>query len=290
MSAMALPLSPQGAGDTWVWDAFRALRTDGRSIYATLAPWVAHLATEAPGDTLEIGGGDGHLWREPGSLDAVTRVGRLFITDFDAALVERCRTLPHLARAGVSIGHADVTHLPFATGAFQQVIATHVLHWCGTPRAVDRALGEIARVLRGRGHAIIVTADEAIHMRELYALFAQVSEELAETGESVAPMPSQAPRILPFCAGNAREALERAFHTVRRVDCDYAHVVEATHPTLGFTAADFVVAYARTLPFLQERLARDELCESFFAHLHRTVAKRAPLRWSRRDAIYECSR
>ena len=59
-----------------------------------------------------------------------------------------------------ALTRADVSDLPFPDGAFDLVLAGHVLEHCASP---ERAIGEIFRVLKDRGCAIVcVTRQSAL--------------------------------------------------------------------------------------------------------------------------------
>ncbi len=86
---------------------------------------------------------------------------------------------------------ADAQALPFPDGAFDVVLAIHMLYhvpdW-------NRAIDELRRVLRPGGIALVLTNFTA-HLRELYDLFGR------DLG-------------VPFAVENGRGELERAFATV----------------------------------------------------------------------------
>jgi ubiquinone/menaquinone biosynthesis C-methylase UbiE len=109
-------------------------------------------------DVLEVGCGDGNIWRE--NLDRILPGWRLTLTDFSPGMVDAARaTLGDRAEYAV----ADVRDLPFADESFDAVIANHMLfHVEDRPRA----LGELARVLRPGGtfRATTIGLD---HLREL---------------------------------------------------------------------------------------------------------------------------
>jgi len=240
------PTSPGGdaatptlLGEVAVWEAFRALRVEGVGLYPALTTYMAESGFfRPPGATLEVGSGDGALWRSGGGalLDAL-RAGPLHMTDTDEALIASRRAQPLFARPGVERTVADVEDLAFRGGAFQRVLATHVLHWCATPERVLRATRELARVLGRGGRALVVTVDEQVHMREVYALLHDARAALLARGVACPEeMPAAAPRVMPFCAGNARRFLDDAFARVQRVDLRYAHLVDDVHRTLGVRA------------------------------------------------------
>lgn len=112
-------------------------------------------------DVLEVGCGDGNIWRE--NLDRLSRGWRLTLTDFSPGMVEAARAaLGDAAEFAV----ADVQKLPFADESFDGVIANHMLfHVEDRPRA----LGEIARVLRSGGLFCATTLGPG-HLRVLREL------------------------------------------------------------------------------------------------------------------------
>ena len=83
---------------------------------------------------------------------------RVLHTAPEPCLQARLRARPNLHHVSVdrfdpAANHqADLTDLPFAAGAFDVVISSHVIEHIPNDRA---ALGELARVLRPGGHAII---------------------------------------------------------------------------------------------------------------------------------------
>lgn len=112
-------------------------------------------------DVLEVGCGDGNIWRE--NLDRIPPGWRLTLTDFSPGMVDAARAaLGERAEYAV----ADVQDLPFDDASFDAVIANHMLfHVEDRPRA----LGELARVLRPGG-AFRATTIGLEHIRELREL------------------------------------------------------------------------------------------------------------------------
>ena len=112
-------------------------------------------------DVLEVGCGDGMIWRE--NRDRIPDGWTLMLTDFSHGMVEAARAeLGDRARYAV----ATVESLPFADESFDAVIANHMLfHVEDRPRA----FAEIRRVLRPRG-TFVGTAIGRGHLRELRRL------------------------------------------------------------------------------------------------------------------------
>jgi SAM-dependent methyltransferase len=112
-------------------------------------------------DVLEVGCGDGNIWRE--NLDRIPPGWRLTLTDFSPGMVDAARAaLGERAEYGV----ADVQNLPFGDESFDAVIANHMLfHVENRPRA----LAEISRVLRPGGtfRSTVIGLEHIRELREL---------------------------------------------------------------------------------------------------------------------------
>jgi ubiquinone/menaquinone biosynthesis C-methylase UbiE len=121
--------------------------------------WVFdRLPLESAADVLEVGCGNGNLWHA--NRDRIPPRLRLTLTDVSEGMVKEARS----RRGGLATYRvADVQELPFANESFDLVIANHMLYHLPDP---DRALGEIARVLRSGG-IFIATTNGREHLREL---------------------------------------------------------------------------------------------------------------------------
>jgi ubiquinone/menaquinone biosynthesis C-methylase UbiE len=112
-------------------------------------------------DLLEVGCGDGNIWRE--NRDRIPDGWRLTLTDFSPGMVEEARTVLG-ERAQYEV--ADVRELPFADASFDAVIANHMLFHVPDR---ERALSELARVLRPGGSFTATTVGRD-HLKELREL------------------------------------------------------------------------------------------------------------------------
>lgn len=132
-------------------------------------PWMRwlfdRLALKANAHVLEVGAGSMLLWRE--NADRVPESWTLTLTDNSPGMLAEGRALlasvaPDL-EARASYGIVDAERLPFQDGAFDAVIANHMLyHVPDRPRA----LAAFARVLKPGGRLIASTNGQR-HMAEL---------------------------------------------------------------------------------------------------------------------------
>ena len=131
---------------------------------------IAAVAAVRPSRVLEVGCGWGELARRiAGEVDT-----DVIATDLSPHMVE-------LARAGgVAAEVADVQDLPFADGNFDVVVAAWMLYHVPDR---DRALSELARVLRPGGR-LVATTNSLLHLHELRELVGSGRSTIAFSRES----------------------------------------------------------------------------------------------------------
>jgi ubiquinone/menaquinone biosynthesis C-methylase UbiE len=112
-------------------------------------------------DVLEVGCGDGMVWRE--NADRIPSGWRLTLTDLSRGMLEAARAVLG-DRAEYAV--ADVEELPFEDDSFDSVIANHMLFHI---EARERAFSQIRRVLRPGG-LLLATTNGKTHGRELREL------------------------------------------------------------------------------------------------------------------------
>jgi len=146
------------------------------------------VAEAVPRRVLEVGGGEGELAeRIRGELGA-----EVIAIDQSERMVEIQRSKGIDARVG------DVEELPCADGEFDVVVAAWMLYHAPD---LDRALAEIARVLKPGGRLVAVT-NAIDHLQELW--------DLAGRETSL--------RRFTFRSENGEESLRRHFASVTRRD------------------------------------------------------------------------
>ncbi len=131
----------------WVFDQFSSLPETAR--------------------VLEVGCGPGQLWRQ--NAARIPARWQLTLTDFSPGMVEEARGAVH--HPGTRFEVCDAQTLPFEDGAFDAVIANHMLyHVPDRPRA----LAGFARVL-GAGGQLFAGTNGAAHLLEISQLQARFS-------------------------------------------------------------------------------------------------------------------
>ncbi|MDQ3822437.1 MAG: class I SAM-dependent methyltransferase [Actinomycetota bacterium] len=189
------------------------------------------VAEVAPRKVLEVGCGPG---------EAAERIAREL--DADVVAIDQSERMVELARArGVDARVGDAQKLEFADGEFDCVLAAWMLYHV---RDVDRALAEMARVLRAGGRLVAVT-NATDHLAELWRLVG--IERIAHT----------------FGRENGAELLGRHFPLVERRDLDGTVAVHDAE-----AARTYLASSSRARP-LVDRLP--ELEQPLVARLRVTV-------------------
>jgi SAM-dependent methyltransferase len=163
------------------------------------------IAAAKPARYLEVGCGEGELAaRVQAELEC------------DVVAIDQSERMVELTRErGVDARVGDVQDLPFPGGEFDCAVAAWMLYHVPD---VERALDELARVLRPGGRLVAVT---------------NYSDHLAELKELVGREPSTA---WPFRGEEAERLLRPRFVSVEKTDAD---------GTVTFADRDAVLAYVR---------------------------------------------
>jgi SAM-dependent methyltransferase len=147
-------------------------RADLHTRYGTAplswVPWVlAQIDFPPAARVLEVGCGPGWLWADGPALPPGLR---LTLTDLSPGMVEVARDRASSTIEVVDARVADAQALPFDDGAFDVVIANHMLYHVPSP---ETAVAECARVLEPNGVLMAATVGPG-HLKELWEVRAEV--------------------------------------------------------------------------------------------------------------------
>lgn len=192
--------------------------------------WVVQQAwpegTEGRGSAvLDVGCGAGWLWAN--AAGAMPRELRLTLTDLSLGMVDealaRVRAVDQVA--SVTGSEADAQQLPFLDGAFDVVVANHMLYHVPDPA---RAVTELARVKATDGVVLVATVGPG-HLTTFWEIIRAVFGEDLESQDMATRFDTEVAR--------------------RTLQAQFSHV-EAHHydDELRCTDPDDVVAYLTSLP------------------------------------------
>ncbi|MBR3764796.1 MAG: class I SAM-dependent methyltransferase [Clostridia bacterium] len=155
--------------------------------------WVtAHYALQPGEKVLEVGCGTGSMWQGVTLPEGC----HVTLTDFSGGMLETTRENTAHLRAGYAV--VDVQRMPYADATFDVVIANMMLYHVPD---IDRALGEIRRVLKPGGRLIAATCGEN-------GVVQAVADMLGMRFDA----------NLRFTLQNGGERLQQVFSQVERVD------------------------------------------------------------------------
>ena len=183
------------------------------SVYAGLAgPDSKQIAFDAvrdaaPERVLDVGCGWGELAARVQEELGATVVA----VDISKRMVELARERGVDARVG------DVQQLPFDEGEFDCATATHMLYHAAD---IDRALGELHRVLRPGG-TLVATTNGMQHLEELWLLVGRDKSKEARH----------------FFSEDGEELLLRHFDSVRRTDVESPLTFPGREAVRGYVAS-----------------------------------------------------
>ena len=178
--------------------------------------WIAeHYRIQPAMKVLELGCGTASMWMEPARW--LPAEASLLLTDFSEGMLKTARkNVPF--QPNISFAQVDIQQIPYEDSAFDLVIANAMLYH--VPE-LDRAISEVARVLKPEGRFICATAGD----RGMHTWLQQV------LGEGESP-------TMPFSLQNGGPALEKHFR------CAEMHMRE---DGLEVTDVQDLAAYVRSM-------------------------------------------
>jgi len=188
--------------------------------------WIMEHYHIRPGmKVLELGCGTGSMWAEP--VRWLPSEASLLLTDFSEGMLQTARqNLP--VQPNIAFAQVDIQQIPYEDNNFDLVIANAMLYHVPD---LDKAISEVARVLKPEGRFICSTSGEnGIGSWLVSALGA---------GESP---------VLPFSLQNGGPALEKRFASVEmRMREDGLEVTDA-NDLAAYVRSMISFAYVREWP------------------------------------------
>ena len=143
-------------------------------------PWIYEQADITDGmKILELGCGNGALWTE--NLDRLPLQITITLSDISEGMLRDARRNIGTEDARFDFRVIDCHELPFEDNSFDLVIANHVLFYC---KDIDRACGEIARVLKPDGFFLSSTYGTH-HMKEITELVQDFDNRIVLAAENL---------------------------------------------------------------------------------------------------------
>ena len=130
---------------------------------------------------LELGCGPGHLWSWASHSGRISPGWEITLTDLSEGMLADAQKVLGGISDRFNFRLVDAVAIPFEDASFDAVIANHMLYHVSD---LERAVGEIARVLKHDGHLYALTNGSA-HIKEMIELqrqFALDEDEAAGAG------------------------------------------------------------------------------------------------------------
>lgn len=184
--------------------------------------WLFDQLIELPANAniLELGCGNGELWKE--SASRIPAGWALTLTDLSDGMLDAAWRNLIVIKRGIKFEQVDVQSIPYADKTFDAVMANYMLY-----HVPDRqkAFSEIRRVLKDDGVLFAATSD-VNHLREMYQWVARVNG--GKTAEF----------SLQFTLENGKDQLQEFFPRVE---------LSRYPDELRVTDVDIILAYIRSM-------------------------------------------
>jgi SAM-dependent methyltransferase len=225
-----------------------------------------HFRFSPRSQVLELGCGPGRLWQE--NLERTPSGWEILLTDASVGMVNEARG--YLAGRGHHVHFAvlDTQWIPCSNGAFDAVIANHMLYHVAD---LPMALSEIYRVLR-HGGLFYAATNGPTHMRELSDLIGGFDADLL----NVWHQPRQGS---VFDLEGGGECLSQWFSEVR---------MDRYDDSLNVTEALPVLAYLSSMTRMREPIRRCR--DAFLEYVEERLATSGPLRITKDQGLFTAIR
>jgi len=168
-------------------------------------PWLfEHYQFSNSGTILELGCGNAMQWK--GRTSKLPHGSSLILSDFSHGMLEAAKENLSPIQDNISFMQIDIQDIPFPAGAFDTIIANHMLYYVPD---IDSALAQVSRVLKkdGRFYATTISNNGGgigEYIRDVMKKFGVDASEYAQN--------------IPFNIENGSDILGRHFASVKRYD------------------------------------------------------------------------
>jgi SAM-dependent methyltransferase len=227
------PAPPGALGSAFRPEFEEYLRAQYARAVAQAKEFVDFVDPEPGAAVLEVGAGSGRITFDGGLAQRVGPTGQVLLTDPNVAQLHAAlRRAAALGLSWVRALRAPAEELPLATGTADLVLGAFFLHF--TDR--QRALAEMARVVRPGGRVALSTALQHPWPAAWWEVLGPVREELLGRGLALHPYLPSAPELLG--------QLERSGLVVERQTTVGPEVMECP-------SADLAIVYARQMSLVR---------------------------------------
>lgn len=137
-------------------------------------PWIySKLLIRENQNILEVGCGNGELWRE--IKDSLPKGASVLLSDISSGMLRSAAARLKGISPSFSFEQFDMQNIPYEDNSFDLVIANHVLFYA---RDRKKALGELYRVLK-KGGCLCLSTYGRKHMKEIEELAKEYDEQIA---------------------------------------------------------------------------------------------------------------
>ncbi len=186
-------------------------------------PWMRwlfdHLTFPLVCRVLELGAGTGALWLT--NQDRIPTDWDITLSDFSSGMLAQARAALSVVAHPFAFGVVDAQAIPYADGAFNAVIANHMLYHVPN---LPLALAEVRRVLKPGGMLITSTVGERA-MTELWTLVQPFRPGLCEQVHAL---------TANFNLENGAAQLATYFKEIERFDYEDGLIVTEVEPLLAY--------------------------------------------------------
>lgn len=183
-------------------------------------PWIYEQADISPKmHILEIGCGDGTLWKE--NLSRLPANIHITLSDISEGMLRDARRTVGAADSRFSFAAFDCHKIPFADQSFDLVLANHVLFYCADISAVCQ---EICRVLKPDGRLIAGTYGKK-HMQEVSRLVQDFDDRIVLSADRL---------FEKFGRENGSRILSPFFPTIRWETYQDSLLVPDSEPLISY--------------------------------------------------------